>query len=56
MTITGYQKPNYFEFLSDNVILERNRLEFKDYTETNSTIVTWSVYSRRKNVLFKVRI
>lgn len=53
VTVTAYQKPTYFEFLVDNWLMERNKLEFKE-GEKGSTMVEWSVYSRKKSVLFKV--
>lgn len=43
-----------FEYLCDNILMERNRLEFKATNEKNKTLVTWSIYSRRKSLLFRV--
>lgn len=53
LTVSGYQRPSVFEFLVDNTLKERNHLEFKS-VETNRTLVTWSIHSRRKSLLFKV--
>lgn len=47
------QKPVMFEYMSDNFLLERTRLEFSP-SEKNKTMVNWTVHSRRKSILFKV--
>jgi hypothetical protein len=55
ITVIGYQKPQLFEYLCDNWLLERNRLEFKEHSE-NKTMVSWSIFSRRRSLLFRVKI
>ena len=52
-TILGVQKPVMFEYINENFLMERNRLEF-NLSEKNRTVVNWSVFSRRKSLLFKV--
>lgn len=53
VTVIGYQKPSLFEYLCDNILMERNRLEFKQI-DKQKTLVTWNIFSRRKSLLFKV--
>jgi len=53
LTIFNFQKPQAFEFLIDNMLMERNRLIFNEL-EGNKTQVNWLIYSRRKSILFRV--
>ncbi|RNA13679.1 hypothetical protein BpHYR1_034158 [Brachionus plicatilis] len=55
ITVSGHQKPVLFEYLCDNMLMERNRLEFK-LLDKQKTMVSWNIYSRKKSVLFKYTI
>lgn len=52
LMITGHTKPSYFEFIVDNLLLERYRLTFEDLN-SSKTRVHWKVYSRRKSVFYR---
>ena len=55
VTIINYQKPSIFEFLVDDALLARFRLNFFDHElDEKKTRCHWEIYSRKKSYLFKV--
>ena len=55
MTVISNQAPAIFEYLLDNLLMERNKLEL-DTVDGGKTRLKWKVLSRRKSALFKVSI
>lgn len=56
LTVIGHQAPTLFEYLVDNVLMERNRLSFEsEKDDATKTRLTWQIYSRRKSMLFRVK-
>lgn len=48
-------RPNQFIYSVDSWLLETNSIELKDsLTSVNSTRVEWTVYTRRRSILFQV--
>jgi len=39
----------------DSWLLETNLIELKDTSNVNSTRIQWTVYTRRRSILFQVR-
>jgi hypothetical protein len=48
-------RPKRFMYSVDSWLLEINLIELKDSTNVNSTRIEWTVYTRRRSVLFQVR-
>ena len=49
-------RPNKFIYSVDTWLLETNSIELKDIpTSANSTRIEWTVYTRRRSILFQVR-
>ncbi len=54
LSLINYQKPDLFEFMSDDFALLRHRLTFSRHeTDRQKTRVIWEVYSRKRSYLFK---
>ncbi|CAF1044607.1 unnamed protein product [Brachionus calyciflorus] len=49
ITVIGHQKPNLFEYLCDNTLKERHRLEFKSLTK-NKTLVSWNNHTKSDSI------
>lgn len=55
LTVIGLQKPTLVEFLLDDFLKIRTRVNFIDHDKSqDKCYVKWQIYSRRKSYLFKV--
>ena len=55
--ITGYESPRYISFLNDGFLKFRIVIKFEKKTDNPDypTRLVYSVYSRRRSLLFQVR-